>query len=61
MTDQPDKSHESVEDLDVPEEESGEAKGGSLNFSKVEFSQKPTSKSGDHVARWNFENAWPSK
>lgn len=28
---------ERVEDLDVPEEQSGEVKGGALNFSKIEY------------------------
>ena len=31
---------EPAEDLDVPESESEEVKGGSLNFSKIEFSYR---------------------
>jgi hypothetical protein len=60
MTDQPDKSEEAVEDLDVAESESEDVKGGSLNYSKIEFEHSAPKKQTE-VARWNFENAWPSK
>jgi hypothetical protein len=60
MTDQPDKLHEKVEDLDVADEEADEVKGGaSLNFSKIEYKQQTASEG--EVGRWNFENAWPRK
>ena len=36
MSEHDPKAEERVEDLDVPESESEEVKGGSLNFSKIE-------------------------
>jgi hypothetical protein len=58
MNDERSKAEQSVEDLDVTEEEAADVQGGSLNFSKVENIPTP---SKTEVARWNFENAWPSK
>ena len=34
------QAEDRIEDLDVPESESEDVKGGSLNFSKIEFSYR---------------------
>jgi type VI protein secretion system component Hcp len=44
------KSEEHVEDLDVPETESEDVKGGvSLNYSKIEFEYKPQKPGGADI------------
>jgi len=52
MTEHDPKAEERVEDLDVPESESEDVKGG-LNFSKIEFKQQKVQKvdqiSGKHM------------
>ena len=44
-----------IEDLDVPESESDDVKGG-LNYSKVESVPAP-----DENAAYSFRQAWPKK
>jgi hypothetical protein len=56
MTDQPD---EKVEDLDVPEEDAADVKGGlGIVFEKID--PGPVD-GGDAAKRYNFTDAWPSK
>ena len=59
MNDDGTKYDEKVEDLDVAPDEAADVKGGGMAIDKLEIKLQPSG--GDPVARYNIENAWPSK